>query len=181
MSGNLKDLRRRIRSVKNTQQITKAMKMVSAAKLRRAQDSIMNARPYAQRMLAVLNSLVTRVEGGKHPMLAERTEKKIEILVVTSDRGLCGAFNSSIIREATEFTEGRLSEEQEAVLHLVGRKGVDHYKNRAFSIHKKHLNIFQKVSFDDAKAIAEAHSGQLEFDRSEHAGARFVLKLPAAA
>ena len=100
---NILDIRRRIRSVNNTQQITKAMKMVSAAKLRRAQERVMSARPYAQKILSVLNSLVTRSEGQTHPLLEDRGGERIQVVVITADKGLCGAFNSNIIRAAQNF------------------------------------------------------------------------------
>src|SRR6266481_1532943 len=98
--ANVLDIRRRIRSVKNTQQITKAMKMVSAAKLRRAQERVINARPYANKILAVLSSLVTRSENKSHPLLEVRADQHIQLVVVTSDKGLCGAFNAHIIKAA---------------------------------------------------------------------------------
>src|SRR5437773_11950495 len=95
---SLLDIRRRIRSVKNTQQLTKAMKTVSAAKLRRAQDRVFSARPYAAQLKEVLNNLASRIEGVKHPLLEVRNEERILVIIVTADRGLCGAFNSNIIR-----------------------------------------------------------------------------------
>src|ERR671922_2613070 len=125
---NVLDIRRRIRSVTNTRQITKAMKMVSAAKLRRAQDRALSARPYAQMLTNVLKSLVSRAEifdpetgAPRHPLLAERPEQKILVIVVTADRGLAGAFNANIIKAATRFlaTETGKSIDIEAV----GRKG----------------------------------------------------------
>src|SRR5512134_2219572 len=113
------DIRRRIRSVKSTQQITKAMKMVSAAKLRRAQEAMFAARPYARTMMEVLGSLASRADPGAHPLLQERGEEKLLLVVVTADKGLCGAFNAGIIRAAGRF----LSERRQAAveLALVGR------------------------------------------------------------
>src|SRR6476660_666831 len=102
---SLIDIRRRIRSVKNTQQITKAMKMVSAAKLRRAQEAIFAARPYARKMMEVLNSLATRANPGAHPLLQERPPQVGLLVVITADKGLCGGFNASIIRAATRFLQ----------------------------------------------------------------------------
>src|SRR5262245_65636669 len=100
------DIRRRIRSVKNTQQITKAMKMVSAAKLRRAQDAMFAARPYARKMMEVLNSLAARARPDAHPLLQEReTDAKLLLVVVTADKGLCGGFNANIIRPAARYLE----------------------------------------------------------------------------
>ncbi|HLA51482.1 MAG TPA: F0F1 ATP synthase subunit gamma, partial [Thermodesulfobacteriota bacterium] len=95
---SLKDIKRRIKSVKNTQQITKAMKMVAAAKLKRAHDDILAARPYAQKMLDIISSLASRVKSDAHPLLSKRGGGRVELVIVTSDRGLCGGFNSNIIR-----------------------------------------------------------------------------------
>src|SRR5688572_14628098 len=116
----LVDIRRRIRSVKNTQQITKAMKMVSAAKLRRAQEAMFAARPYARKMMDVLNSLATRAPEGAHPLLQDRGEGRAMLMVVTADKGLCGGFNANIIRAAARFLDERASR-QELSLALVGR------------------------------------------------------------
>src|SRR5512138_2507189 len=101
--ANVRDIRRRIRSAKNIQQITRAMKFVSAARLRKAQDRVVAARPYARQMLAVLNSVATRVPEQNHPLLARRGNQKIELVVISADRGLCGAYNTNIIRQALEF------------------------------------------------------------------------------
>jgi F-type H+-transporting ATPase subunit gamma len=123
------DLRRRIRSVKNTQQITKAMKMVAAAKLRRAQERMMAARPYSAALRQVLASLSTRVDVSQHPLLAAREEEnKVLLLVVTADRGLCGAFNTNIIRAA----QNAMAEKGWAEVHLttIGRKATDFFKRR---------------------------------------------------
>src|SRR5229473_2830803 len=103
------DIRRRIRSVKNTQQITKAMKMVSAAKLRRAQDAMFAARPYARKMMEVLNSLATRARPDAHPLLQEHGDEKVLLIVITADKGLCGGFNANIIRAATRGASGAWS------------------------------------------------------------------------
>src|SRR3990172_1017178 len=97
------DIRRRIRSVRSTQQITKAMKMVSAAKLRRSQEAMFAARPYARKMLEVLNSLASRADAGAHPLLEQRGHEGSLLVVVTADKGLCGAFNANIIRTASRF------------------------------------------------------------------------------
>ena len=101
------DFRRRIRSVRSTQQITKAMKMVSAAKLRRAQEAMFAARPYARKMLEVLNSLASRCDPGSHPLLEERPPGKVLAVVITADKGLCGAFNANIVRTANRFLAER--------------------------------------------------------------------------
>jgi F-type H+-transporting ATPase subunit gamma len=133
--ANVLDLRRRIRSVKNTRQITKAMKMVSAAKLRRTQDRAMSARPYAQMLTNVLKSLVSRVEvydpetgKPKHPLLAERPEQNILLIVVTGDKGLAGAFNTNILKAAMRFIEGKAGKNIE--IETIGRKSRDFLKRR---------------------------------------------------
>src|SRR6187399_2650528 len=119
----LVDIRRRIRSTKNTQQITKAMKMVSAAKLRRAQEAMFAARPYARKMLEVLNGVATRALPGLHPLLLDRETEKVLLVIVTADRGLCGGFNANIIRTAQRFLRER--EQHDLRLDLVGRKARD--------------------------------------------------------
>lgn len=153
-TGNLIDLRRRVRSVKNIQQITRAMKFVSAAKLRRAQERMFSARPYANRMLSVLNSLASRVESGEHPLLEERKIKNVLLLLITSDRGLCGAFNSNIIRSAVNFIEDE-SVNRSLSLMLVGRKGLDWFKKRNWPIRHRYINIMSKVDFAYAQEIAK--------------------------
>src|SRR2546423_3948385 len=127
------DIRRRIRSVKNTQQITKAMKMVSAAKLRRAQDRVIAARPYAALLKETLANLAAAAasdkDAGSSPLLAVRPEKRVELLFFTSDKGLAGAFNSNLIKASQKFFEERGGAEVEVV--LVGRKGRDFYRERS--------------------------------------------------
>src|SRR5687768_15221998 len=153
---SLLDLRRRIRAVKSTQQITKAMKMISASKLRRAQDRVVGARPFALQMQRVLNSLASRVDPSSHPLLAEREEAadaKGLLIVITADKGLCGGFNTNIIKAASGFINnaGRT-----VSLGLVGRKGRDFFKRRGFEVRVEEIGIFQRVKYADAKRIAEA-------------------------
>jgi F-type H+-transporting ATPase subunit gamma len=153
---SLLDLRRRIRAVKSTQQITKAMKMISASKLRRAQDRVVGARPFARQMQRVLNSLASRVDPSTHPLLTEREagpDSKVLLIVITADKGLCGGFNTNIIKAASAFiaTSGDAIE-----LGLVGRKGRDFFKRRGFEIRIEEVGIFQRVRYADAKRIAEA-------------------------
>jgi len=154
---SLIDLRRRIRSVKNTQQITKAMKVVSAAKLRRAQDRVIAARPYAQiiqRMLVnVAQAAAEQNQDEEIDLLARRPEKRILLLVITADRGLAGAFNSNVIRTAQKFiVEHRESEVQ---LELIGRKGREFFKRRHSKITGEYTTLFQKaVRYEDALEIA---------------------------
>ena len=152
---NLLDIRRRIKSVKNTQQITKAMKMVAASKLRRAQERIMNARPYALQMQRVLSSVAARVDPSIHPLLTSRDpspDTKTLLIVVTADKGLCGSFNTNVIKSSGQFiteTPGRT-----VALGLVGRRGRDYYARRGFEVRYEQINLFAKLGFDDARQIA---------------------------
>jgi F-type H+-transporting ATPase subunit gamma len=149
----LADIRRRIRSVKNTQQITKAMKMVSAAKLRRSQEAMFAARPYARKMVEVLNGVATRARADAHPLLQERPGERTLLVVVTADKGLCGGFNANIIRAASRFIEQRRAGELE--LGLVGRKGRDYFRRRAFKVRAEHVGIFQTLEYATARRIAQ--------------------------
>jgi F-type H+-transporting ATPase subunit gamma len=154
---SLIDLRRRIRSVKNTQQITKAMKVVSAAKLRRAQDRVLAARPYAEiisRMLAnVAQAAAEQHADEEIVLLARRPEKRILLLVITADRGLAGAFNSNVIRMAQKFIAER--KDSEIRLELIGRKGRDFFKRRRANISGEYATLFQKAPrYEDALGIA---------------------------
>jgi F-type H+-transporting ATPase subunit gamma len=154
---SLIDLRRRIRSVKNTQQITKAMKVVSAAKLRRAQDRVIAARPYAEiikRMLAnVAQAAAEQHADEEIELLARRPEKRILMLVITADRGLAGAFNSNVIRLAQKFIADH--RDADIQLELIGRKGRDFFKRRQAKISGEYTTLFQKAPrYEDALAIA---------------------------
>jgi F-type H+-transporting ATPase subunit gamma len=153
---SLIDLRRRVRAVKNTQQITKAMKMVAASKLRRAQERIMSARPYAVQMQRVLGSLAARVDPSIHPLLTARAigpNSRTLAIIVTGDKGLCGSFNTNVIKGAAGFiAESR----QPCTLGLVGRKGRDFFGRRGFDTLFEQVNIFQRLRYADAAAIAEA-------------------------
>ncbi len=128
---SLRDIKRKITSVKKTQQITKAMKMVAAAKLRRAQDRVIAARPYSRKMLAVIANLAARVERTQHPLLAKREPKKVKLVVLTSDRGLCGAYNTNILRKAVEAVRQFTAEGKEVTVNVVGRKGRDFFRKRS--------------------------------------------------
>src|SRR5512147_2324844 len=154
---SLIDLRRRIRAVKSTQQITKAMKMIAASRLKRAQDRVVAARPFAQRMLRVLNSLVSRVESDAHPLLKmpDQSGAPALLIVVTADRGLCGSFNSNVIKAAGQFitTEGQ---GREVALGLIGRKGRDFFRRRGFDVRYEAAGIFQRLSFAHAAELANA-------------------------
>jgi F-type H+-transporting ATPase subunit gamma len=153
---SLIDLRRRIRAVKNTQQITKAMKMVAASKLRRAQERIMSARPYAQQMQRVLASVAARVDPSIHPLLTSRERRpdsRTLVIVVTGDKGLCGSFNTNVIKGAASYITGSA---EACSLGLVGRKGRDFFGRRGFAVLFEQVGIFQKLRFDDAQVIARA-------------------------
>jgi len=150
---SLIDLRRRIRAVKNTQQITKAMKMVAASKLRRAQDRIMNARPYAVQMQRVLRSVAARVDESVHPLLVAREPKpdaKTLVILVTADKGLCGSFNTNAMKACASFV---VDSPQPCTLGLVGRKGRDYFARRGFAVLFEEVGIFQKLNPEDARRI----------------------------
>jgi F-type H+-transporting ATPase subunit gamma len=138
--ATLKAIRKRIGSIRNTQQITKAMKMVSAAKLRRAQEAAVQARPYADKMAELLRNVAARVSQEAHPLLQAREEKKIHLLVFTSDRGLCGGYNANLIRLAEAFIR-REGGGKEIHLVLVGRKGGDYFRRRQARILDRHINV----------------------------------------
>lgn len=148
---SLIDLRRRIRSVGNTQQITRAMKMVAAARVRRTQEAILNARPYAIKMLEVLNSLAARVDRDKHPLLKEHGDEHIEVLIITADRGLCGSFNANVLRQAVDFLADRM--DRDIGLNLVGKKGLDFFKRRNFRIIDEYIGLFSKLVYNHAMQI----------------------------
>jgi len=153
--ANTIDIRRRIRSVKNTQQITKAMKMVAAAKLRRAQDRIFAARPYAAALREVLSSVATRVEENEiasHPLLQARPEHNVLIVIVTADKGLCGAFNSNIIRAAINAM--REHNWNSVQLLPIGRKALDYFRRRPIPIRREATQVFQALSLGTAQEIA---------------------------
>ena len=149
--ATLKEIRKRVSSVQNIQQITKAMKMVSAARLRRAQESALAARPYAEKLEAVLQNLASQGDELEHPFLTERAERNITLIVITSDRGLCGGFNSSLIREAESFR--RKHTDQKVDLILVGRRGYDYFKRRDVTIAEEHVNLYGRLSSDLAHNI----------------------------
>ena len=150
---SLLDLRRRVRSIKNTQQITKAMKMVSAAKLRRAQDRILSARPFALKMLEVLNSLATRADPEAHPLLLVREPQRVEVVVITADKGLAGAFNANILKEAMSFLNKANAGELE--LRVVGKKARDFFRRRHFTIRSEYVDIFRDLTYEHCREVAK--------------------------
>ncbi len=151
--SSLRDIKRRTTSVKNTQQITKAMKMVAASKLRRSQEAIIAARPYSNKMADVLSNLALHAQRSLHPLLEKReTINTTGLVVITSDRGLCGGFNTNILREARNFLD--YHENRNIELMLVGRKGYDFFRRRDFRITNSHVNICSSLKFQHAKEIA---------------------------
>jgi F-type H+-transporting ATPase subunit gamma len=142
--ATLKAIRRRVASVRNIQQITKAMKMVSAARLRRAQEAAIASRPYAEKLEAVLQNLASQSMTLSHPLLDNREEKEVDLILVTSDRGLCGGFNSNLIRMAEAFIRERPG--QKVTLSFVGRKGFDYFKRRSVTLGEQHINLFGKFT-----------------------------------
>jgi len=150
---SLLDIRRRIRSVKNTQQLTKAMKTVSAAKLRRAQERVLSARPYANQLKHVLSNLAGRIENIAHPLLEVRPEKRILLLVVTADRGLCGGFNTNLLKAASNFL--RQHRDKEVQLYTAGKKGRDFFRRRNLNLVGEYTNFFSKLNVAHAKDIAQ--------------------------
>ncbi len=154
--ATLRDIKRRIKSVKSTQQITKAMKMVAAARLRRAQENIINSRPYSRKIYEMLNHLLTVETGIDNPILKSREIKNVAIVVVTSDRGLCGGFNMNIIREATELIQNEyksLYESGSVHLWCVGKKGLDYFSRRNYKIVGQYGGIFSHLEFSFAASL----------------------------
>jgi F-type H+-transporting ATPase subunit gamma len=148
----LLDFRRRIRSVKNTQQITRAMKFVSAARLRRAQEAALAARPYARELARVLRSTMARIESPEHPLLAKRAEERVLVLVLAGERGLAGAFNSNILREAVKFIKTKHG--KKVVLIPVGKKARDAFRKTGAEFAGEYVNVLARVDFGVAKEIA---------------------------
>ena len=149
----LLDFRRRIRSVKNTQQITRAMKFVAAARLRRAQEKVLAARPYARQIARVLRSAMARVENPVHPLMARRPEQRVLVLMLTGDRGLCGAFNANVIRRTLELLRER--SQQKIELIAIGKKGRDALRKRNRSFVAEYINVTTLVEYPQAKDIAQ--------------------------
>jgi len=149
----LLDSRRRIRSVKNTQHITRAMKMVAAARLRGAQERIFNARPYANQMLTLLSSLAARTEQRTHPLLAERPVEKVLLVLVTADRGLCGAFNTNLLRAAQNYLDE--NRRRQVSLIAVGRKGRDHFRRYPVNLAGEYVGVFSRLQFSHAQEVAK--------------------------
>jgi F-type H+-transporting ATPase subunit gamma len=191
MSGALKEVRNRIKSVQSTQQITKAMKMVSAAKLRRAQDAITQMRPYAHKLQEMLSNIISNSDGDvKVALAAERPIEKVIIIVVTSDRGLCGGYNSNLIKLTKQVIKDKYSSQQakgNVQILPVGKKGYEHFSKNGFKVIDKYWDIFTGLSFDkvqsaakhamDAFANKEADAVELIFSEFKNAATqRFIAE-----
>lgn len=150
----LRDIKRRIVSVKNTRQITKAMKMVAAAKLRKAQTKMLEARPYAAKMNAVIADLAAGAERGLHPLLAARPRKTVEVIVMTGDRGLCGAFNSNILRTASGFIGELKRQGFEVSISTIGKKSRDYFKRRSIPMRKSWTGFSGRIVYSNAQEVA---------------------------
>jgi len=150
--ATLRDIRRRIRAVQSTQKITRAMKLVAAAKLRRAQERILEARPYAHKMSDLLGNLALRTAPERHPLLARREGGRRQIVIITADKGLCGAFNTNVIRQSLEFI--RQSEEAGLTLVVVGRKARDHYRRRPWTVKSEMLGFFDRLAYSHAAELS---------------------------
>src|SRR5579863_10497833 len=142
--AQIREIKTRIKSVKNIGQITKAMKMVATARLKRAQQRILGARPYAQRMADVMKNLAAKTGPEVHPLLTVRGEGKTALMVITADRGLCGSFNTNVLRQA----QGYMRENPDTVLLTVGKKGRDFFRRRGFPIRREWLSVFPHVSME---------------------------------
>ena len=150
---NVRDIRHRIRSVKNTQQITRAMKMVASGRLRRAQASVFGARPFASQMLAMLTSVAARTDQSAHPLLAQRPVEKVLLVLITADRGLCGAFNANLLRAAERYLAEHSS--QQVSLLAVGRKGRDYFRRKQIGKLGERVGLLGKLRFSDAQPISK--------------------------
>jgi len=151
--ATLRQIRRRIASVRSTQKITKAMKMVAAARLRRAQESILNARPYAYKLREVLANIAARVDRSLHPLLEERQPEKILYIIVTSDRGLCGGFNANITRHAESIFKDSETGTYEII--CVGKKGYEYFKRRDYQIIEQFLHLFDQLEYAYSQVITD--------------------------
>jgi len=154
--ATLRDIKLRIKGVKSTQQITKAMKMVAAAKLRRATESILNARPYAKKISVLLSHLVNEDDKQSNPLFADREVKNVAVIVVTADRGLCGAFNTNIIKEATRYVEEEIKQKGlEHQLYCLGKKGSDYFSRRDYNVAASYPGIFSQINYSVAQKLVD--------------------------
>lgn len=173
--ANLKEIRTRLSSVKSTKQITSAMKMVAAARLRKAQDKIVKLRPYAGKLQELLLGLNQNMDEGEKEISYARTSEntRVLIIVVTSNRGLCGAFNANVIKEANRIIEAKYQQQNtngDLWLMCIGKRGFDYYRKAGFQIYEDHSNIFDDLSFDSTSGISQKLMDEFlggEFDRIE--------------
>jgi F-type H+-transporting ATPase subunit gamma len=152
--ATLRDIRKRLKAIQSTKKITSAMKMVAAAKMRKVQDRMLNFRPYASRMGTVLTDLAKVAEREIHPLLALRLKKKVEVVVITSDKGLCGAFNTNILKAANNYINGLKKEGVEITLSVVGRKARDFFRRRSVPMRNAWIGLSGRVSYANAQEIA---------------------------
>jgi F-type H+-transporting ATPase subunit gamma len=162
---SLKDLRKRIGSVRSTQQITKAMKMVAAARLRRAQEAAERARPYAAKLTEMFTAVVAGLSEEAHPLLARREERRIDLVLLTSDRGLCGGFNSNLVRQSETFL--REHQDREVQLMLVGRKGRDYYRRRRITPLVERTGVVPAGVGDISRELAERVTARFAEDQTD--------------
>jgi F-type H+-transporting ATPase subunit gamma len=154
--ANLKEIRQRIRSVKSTQQITKAMKMIAAARLRKAQEAIVAKRPYAHRIRDIIASLATRTDANDHPLLAKRTPKKVLLLILTSDRGMCGGFNVNTARATVKYITQNEETHESIELAIIGKKGLEYFRRRPqYAISKEYRGILENIDYEKAKTVGD--------------------------
>ena len=154
--ANLKEIRQRIRSVKSTQQITKAMKMIAAARLRKAQEAIVAKRPYAHRIRDIIASLATRTDANDHPLLAKRTPKKVLLLILTSDRGMCGGFNVNTARATVKYVDQNEETHESIELAIIGKKGQEYFRRRPqYAISKEYRGILENIDYEKAKTVGD--------------------------
>lgn len=174
---NLLDIRRRLKSVKNTQQITKAMKMVSAAKLKRAQDRVVTARPFANKMMEVLGELAGRTdENFHHPLLDTRSDERYLVVLITADKGLCGAFNTNLIKAAQAFIREHSGKQVEIL--AIGRKGRDFFRRRESMLAGEYIGVTGKGRVDFAEALAIARDVIARFTKDQQIDKAFVIYNP---
>jgi F-type H+-transporting ATPase subunit gamma len=152
--ATLRDIRKRLKAIQSTKKITSAMKMVAAAKMRKVQDRMLNLRPYASRMVTVLNDLAKVAEREIHPLLALRIKKNVEVLVITSDKGLCGAFNTNILKAANNYINDLKKEGIEFTLSVAGRKARDFFRRRSIPMRNSWVGLSGRISYANAQEIA---------------------------
>lgn len=162
MARGLREIKRQIKSIQGTKQITKAMEMVAASKLRRAQEMAQHARPYSDKLKEVVSSIASGTKGIKHPMFEKRPVKKTYYLVITSDRGLCGGYNSNILKAVMSTIKEKHKSKDEYVIFVIGRKGRDYFRRREMPVVEEVTDLSDTPSFSDIKSIAYAAVRQFE-------------------